>query len=59
MLNSNCHIVDIFLPSCRDNITGLIEAKRLLKEAVELPLWMPGYFLGIKFPCKGVLLVGP
>lgn len=27
-----------------DHIAGLTEAKRLLEEAVVLPLWMPEYF---------------
>jgi hypothetical protein len=27
-----------------DDIAGLTEAKRLLEEAVVLPLWMPEYF---------------
>ena len=42
-----------------DNIAGLKEAKRLLEEAVVLPLWMPDYFKGIRRPWKGVLMVGP
>lgn len=42
-----------------DNIAGLEEAKRLLKEAVVLPLWMPEYFQGIRRPWKGVLMFGP
>ena len=59
MLNSNWHITEMFPPSCKDDITGLTEAKRLLKEAVVLPLSMPGYFQGIRHPWKGVLMVGP
>ena len=35
------------------------EAKRLLKEAVVLPLYMPDYFQGIRRPWKGVLMFGP
>jgi SpoVK/Ycf46/Vps4 family AAA+-type ATPase len=27
-----------------DDVAGLTEAKRLLEEAVVLPLWMPEYF---------------
>jgi katanin p60 ATPase-containing subunit A1 len=27
-----------------DDVAGLSEAKRLLEEAVVLPLWMPEYF---------------
>eukprot|EP00850_Spirogloea_muscicola_P002952 SM000011S19130 [mRNA] locus=s11:1064140:1066609:- [translate_table: standard] len=52
------------------DVAGLVEAKRLLKEAVVLPLWMPEYFkagffigtpglLGIRRPWKGVLMFGP
>lgn len=35
-----------------DDVAGLTEAKRLLEEAVVLPLWMPEYFqvILIKFP---------
>ncbi|KAJ4768721.1 Katanin p60 ATPase-containing subunit A1 [Rhynchospora pubera] len=42
-----------------DDVAGLIEAKRLLEEAVVLPLWMPEYFQGIRRPWKGVLMFGP
>ena len=42
-----------------DNIAGLKEAKRLLEEAIVLPLWMPEYFQGIRRPYKGVLVFGP
>lgn len=42
-----------------ESIAGLAEAKRLLKEAVVLPLYMPEYFQGIRRPWKGVLLFGP
>ncbi|KAF6017790.1 KATNAL1 [Bugula neritina] len=42
-----------------DDIAGLTEAKRLLEEAVVLPLWMPDYFKGIRRPWKGVMMVGP
>jgi katanin p60 ATPase-containing subunit A1 len=41
------------------DIAGLPEAKRLLEEAVVLPLWMPDYFQGIRRPWKGVLMFGP
>ena len=37
---------------CRTDIAGLTEAKRLLEEAVVLPLWMPDYFKGIRRPWK-------
>ena len=43
----------------RDDIAELQDAKRLLEEAVVLPLWMPDYFKGIRRPWKGVLLFGP
>lgn len=42
-----------------DDIADLREAKRLLEEAVVLPMWMPDYFKGIRRPWKGVLMVGP
>lgn len=42
-----------------DNIADLEEAKKLLKEAVVLPMWMPAFFKGIRRPWKGVLMVGP
>merc|ERR1711920_1078511 len=41
------------------DIAGLEEAKRLLEEAVVLPLIMPEYFQGIRRPWKGVLMFGP
>lgn len=42
-----------------DDVAGLSEAKRLLEEAVVLPLLMPEYFQGIRRPWKGVLMFGP
>ena len=42
-----------------NDIAGLSEAKRILEEAVVLPLWMPDYFKGIRRPWKGVLMFGP
>ncbi|XP_076872532.1 katanin p60 ATPase-containing subunit A1 [Brachyhypopomus gauderio] len=42
-----------------DDIADLEDAKRLLKEAVVLPMWMPEFFKGIRRPWKGVLMVGP
>ena len=37
---------------CRSDIAGLSEAKKLLEEAVVLPLLMPDYFTGIRRPWK-------
>ena len=45
-------IYEIDCYSLRDDIAGLKEAKRLLEEAVVLPLWMPDYFKGIRRPWK-------
>ncbi|KAG0513857.1 hypothetical protein BDA96_10G139500 [Sorghum bicolor] len=42
-----------------DDVAGLSKAKDLLREAVQLPVWMPEYFQGIRRPCKGVLMFGP
>jgi katanin p60 ATPase-containing subunit A1 len=42
-----------------DDIAGLKDPKRLLEEAVVLPLWIPDYFKGIRRPWKGVLMFGP
>lgn len=42
-----------------EDIADLQEAKRLLEEAVVLPIWMPDFFKGIRRPWKGVLMVGP
>lgn len=42
-----------------DDIADLQDAKRLLEEAVVLPMWMPDFFKGIRRPWKGVLMVGP
>ena len=54
----------ILLPSAAERITfdsvaGLDGAKRLLTEAIALPLLMPDFFTGIREPWKGVLLFGP
>lgn len=38
---------------------GLDNAKRLLKEAVLIPLKYPQFFTGILEPWRGVLLYGP
>ncbi|KAH7859285.1 hypothetical protein Vadar_034127 [Vaccinium darrowii] len=42
-----------------DDVAGLTEAKRLLEEAVVLPLLMPEFFQGIRRPWKGILMFGP
>jgi len=42
-----------------DDIAALSTAKRLLNEAIVLPLLMPEFFTGIREPWKGVLLFGP
>ncbi|XP_078069466.1 katanin p60 ATPase-containing subunit A1-like isoform X1 [Mustelus asterias] len=42
-----------------DDIADLATAKKLLEEAVVLPMWMPDFFKGIRRPWKGVLMVGP
>ena len=52
-------IVDRDLGITWDQIARLEEAKRLLKEAVVLPLLMPEIFIGIREPWKGILLYGP
>ena len=44
--------LDVVYFEHRDDIAGLKEAKRLLEEAVVLPLWMPDYFKGIRRPWK-------
>ena len=40
-----------------DDIADLKEAKRLLEEAVVLPLFVPDYFTGIRRPWLGVLML--
>lgn len=42
-----------------DQIAGLREAKRLLEEAVVLPMLLPDFFTGVRSPWRGVLLFGP
>ncbi|KAJ8315574.1 hypothetical protein KUTeg_007724 [Tegillarca granosa] len=43
----------------KDDIADLHDAKKLLQEAVVLPLIIPDFFKGIRRPWKGVLMVGP
>lgn len=42
-----------------DDVAGLTEAKRLLEEAVVLPLWMPEYFQVISNEMKNPIFVLP
>ncbi|XP_011013074.1 PREDICTED: katanin p60 ATPase-containing subunit A-like 2 isoform X2 [Populus euphratica] len=41
-----------------ESIKGLENAKRLLKEAVVMPINYPKYFTGLLLPWKGILLFG-
>eukprot|EP00899_Mesostigma_viride_P023450 jgi/Mesvir1/428/Mv11310-RA.1 len=53
---------DIYVesPNVRwDSISGLEEAKKLIKEAVVMPHRYPQFFKGILTPWKGILLYGP
>lgn len=36
----------------RDDIADLEDAKKLLREAMVLPMWMPEFFTGIRRPWK-------
>ena len=42
-----------------DDIAELDETKKLLQEAVLLPILMPDYFRGIRRPWKGICMFGP
>ena len=42
-----------------DDIASLDDAKKVLDEAVRLPLIIPDFFTGIREPWQGVLLFGP
>ena len=42
-----------------EDIAGLDDCKKLLREAVLLPIIAPQYFKGIRRPWKGVLMYGP
>eukprot|EP00294_Goniomonas_avonlea_P008107 CAMPEP_0114562350 /NCGR_PEP_ID=MMETSP0114-20121206/12482_1 /TAXON_ID=31324 /ORGANISM="Goniomonas sp, Strain m" /LENGTH=698 /DNA_ID=CAMNT_0001748029 /DNA_START=83 /DNA_END=2179 /DNA_ORIENTATION=+ len=52
-------IIDTKINLTWDDIASLEDAKRLLKEAVVLPMMFPELFTGIRQPWKGVLLFGP
>ncbi len=41
------------------DVVGLPEAKKLLKEAVLMPMKYPHFFTGLLEPWKGILLFGP
>jgi len=42
-----------------DDIADLEDTKKLLQEAVLLPILMPSFFKGIRRPWKGILMFGP
>lgn len=42
-----------------DDVAGLHQAKRLLQEAVIMPIKFPHFFTGKRSPWKGILLYGP
>lgn len=46
----------VYHDSCRNDIADLEDAKKLLREAVVLPMWMPDFFKGIRRPWKVNLL---
>lgn len=52
-------IIDRKIAVTFDDIASLPDAKRLLNEAVVIPLLLPSFFTGIREPWKGVLLHGP
>lgn len=54
-----CDILDKRMNVKFSQIAGHAEAKKLLKEAIMLPMLIPGFFRGIRRPWKGVLLFGP
>lgn len=47
-------LTDVLAPAI-----GLSNVKRILQEAVVLPLMVPDYFQGIRRPWKGILMSGP
>ena len=42
-----------------DEIVGLAESKKLIREAVIIPMKYPQFFVGLLEPWKGLLLFGP
>ena len=56
--NVGCILHLLFVSYCRSDIAGLGEAKKLLEEAVVLPLLMPDYFTGIRRPWKVHFVAG-
>eukprot|EP00960_Hanusia_phi_P051432 760802-Hanusia_phi.AAC.3 len=52
-------ILDRKLSTKWEDVAKLDDAKRILQEAVVLPLLMPDVYTGIREPWKGVLLFGP
>ena len=57
--NMKHEILDVNPNVSWDDIASLSEAKRLLNEAVVLPMLIPGYFTGIRKSWKSVLMFGP
>jgi len=61
------HLIEALERDCLDknpnvsfeDIAGLDECKKLLREAVLLPIIAPHFFTGIRRPWKGVLMYGP
>ena len=58
ILNSVCDDITTCKTTFGD-IASLDEPKRILHEAIMLPLLIPELFVGIREPWKGVLLFGP
>jgi katanin p60 ATPase-containing subunit A1 len=59
-INYNRRDIIISSPNVKfEGIIGLDSAKKILIEAVKLPLIFPELFTGLIEPWKGVLLFGP